>query len=58
MFGNLTWMQLAGFDKNGWELLPQLLESAPNLEWLEITEVHCSLVSYSSFHLFHWSSLA
>ncbi|KAM7498848.1 hypothetical protein LguiA_023262 [Lonicera macranthoides] len=38
VFGNLTWMQLAGFDKSGWELLPQLLESAPNLEWLEITE--------------------
>ena len=39
MFRNLKHLQLGGFDTDGWELLPEILDSAPNLEFLDITEV-------------------
>ena len=40
MFCNLKLLQLFGFDTDGWELLPKIIESAPNLESLDMTEVY------------------
>ncbi|KAM7498850.1 hypothetical protein LguiA_023264 [Lonicera macranthoides] len=37
-FCNLTGLQLGGFDTNGWELLPQLLDNVPKLEILSIAK--------------------